>query len=65
MMRKSILATPGGMKKTSIVKMLMSMLIEIIGPSIISVKEKARVMSSRPRSLEKVLMSLPEGVVSK
>ncbi len=42
-----------------------SILNEMIGPSIISVKEKAKVMSRMPRSLEKVLISLPEGLVSK
>lgn len=64
-MMKRTLVMPGGMKKTSMVKMLMSMLIEMMGPSIMSVKEKARVISSSPKSLEKVLINLPDGVVSK
>lgn len=47
------------------VKILINMLMEMIGPSIISVKEKARVMSKSPKSLENVLISRPGGVISK
>jgi len=60
-----IFAIPGGMKKTSIEKILISITMDMIGPSIISVNEKGRVLSSNPKSLENVLSSLPEGVTSK
>lgn len=36
-----------------------------IGPSKVSIKTNERVLSKIPKSFENLLMSLPEGVVSK
>ena len=60
-----MLKMPNGIKGIWIVKTLISITIEIIGPYIISVNENDRVISSKPKSLLKTLVSWPGGVISK
>ena len=45
--------------------MLINIIILTIGPSTVSVKVKAKLLSKTPKSFENLLMSLPLGVVSK
>jgi len=63
--KKIMLKMPNGMKRIWIVNTLISITIEIMGPYIISVKENERVISSKPKSLLKTLVSCPGGVISK
>ena len=60
-----MIAAPGMMKIGRIWNTLMRRIIEVIGPSIVSVIVKARVLSIMLISLENLFMSLPVGVLSK
>ena len=59
------MTNPGGINNKFIWKTFASITMQIIGPSIMSVKTKAIVLSKIPKSFEKVLTNLPVGVVSK
>ncbi len=60
-----MLTTPKGMNIRLIEKMFVNIIIVTIGPSIVSIITKTSVLSKIPKSLENLLMSLPEGVMSK
>ncbi len=58
-------ATPRGIKKMSIWKIFINIMILTIGPYTVSMITKAKVLSKIPKSFENLFISLPEGVTSK
>jgi hypothetical protein len=55
----------GGIINTSIWQIFTKATMDKAGPSNISIIEYERELSKMPRSLENLLMSIPEGVLSK